>query len=221
MFTRNPRPRRQAGTALVDVLFAIGLTGLLMVVIVGVMQFSGRSFQCLANYIELDDRNRLAIDNLTRDLRECSRIKFCTTNLLALEGSDGLTIYYEHSPKSQTLTRWKAPNGVAPGKSKDAGLQLAADALAPNPDAVGGKGTGPQVERVGKPQTLLTGCETLSFRLYKRNTITNTYEQFPASLPVEAKVVDIAWKCSRSIFGVSANSEAVQTAKIVIRKQGT
>jgi hypothetical protein len=34
-------------------------------------------------------------------------------------------------------------------------------------------------------------------------------------------VVDVTWKCSRTILGVQANTEAVQTAKIVIRKQGT
>lgn len=235
MYTR-PSPalarRRLAGTTLVDVLFAIGLTGLLMVVIVGVMQFSGRSFLCLANYIELDDRNRLAIDNLTRDLRECSRVKYCSTNLLALEGTDGLTVYYEHSPQKKTLTRWKAPNSVAPGKSKSTGLQLGngnpaavagAAGLEAGPDdaVAGGKSSEAAAAQSGKLETLLTGCETLSFRLYKRNTITNTYEQFPASLPTEAKVVDIAWKCTRSILGINANSEAVQTAKIVIRKQGT
>jgi hypothetical protein len=192
------------------------------------MQFSGRSFLCLANYIELDDRNRLAIDNLTRDLRECSRIRYCNTNLLALEGTDGLTIYYEHSPAKKTLQRWKALKSVSPGKSQDTGLQLGVGGAAPAAGleagadgGAGGKGTAATAGQIGKPETLLTGCETLSFRLYKRNTITNTYEQFPASLPSEAKVVDIAWKCTRSILGVSANSEAVQTAKIVIRKQGT
>lgn len=225
---RTRARRRQAGTTLVDVLMAIGLTGLFMLVLVGIVQFSGRSFLCLANYVELDDRNRLAIDNLTRDLRECSRVKYCSTNMLALEGGDGLTIYYEHSPQQQTLTRWRSSTTVAPPKAGAGGIQLALN----NPPAAGGldagndgtgQGSGLNLSawKNGKPETLLTGCERLSFRLYKRNTITNTYEQFPASLPIEAKVVDIAWKCSRSILGINANSEAVQTAKIVIRKQGT
>jgi hypothetical protein len=34
-------------------------------------------------------------------------------------------------------------------------------------------------------------------------------------------VVNISWICSRSIFGNSINTEAVQTARIVIRRQGT
>ena len=180
MFTKS-RQRSASGAALVEAVMAIGLTGIIMVVLVSITLFSGRSFVCLANYVELDDKNRLAIDHLTRDLRECNRVTYCITNFLALEASDGFFVYYIHSPTTKSLLRWKA----------------------------------------GQAQTLLTGCDNLQFRFCKRNTITNTYEQFPASLPTEAKVVDVAWKCSRTILGVTANTEAVQTAKIVIRKQGS
>ena len=175
------RQRSTSGVALVEAVMAIGLTGIIMVVLVSITLFSGRSFVCLANYVELDDKNRLAIDNLTRDLRECNKVTSCISNFLALEGSDGFPIYYIHSASTKTLMRIKA----------------------------------------SQPTTMLTGCESLTFRFCKRNTITNTYEQFPASTPAEAKVVDVAWKCSRSILGVTANTEAVQTAKIVIRKQGS
>jgi len=180
-FTKGARRRHASGFALVDAVTSIGLTGIIMVVLVSVTLFSGRSFVCLANYVELDDKNRLAIDNLTRDLRECNKVTYCVTNLLALEASDGFAVYYIHSGSEKTLIRWKA----------------------------------------GQQKVLLTGCENLNFRFCKRNTITNTYEQFPAATPQEAKVVDVAWKCSRSILGVTANTEAVQTAKIVIRKQGS
>ena len=177
----NPRHRVASGFALVEAIMAIGLTGIIMVVLVGVTLFSGRSFVCLANYVELDDKNRLAIDHLTRDLRECNKVMFCLSNYLALEASDGFPITYFHNPSTKKLTRFKA----------------------------------------GQPMDLLTGCENLTFHFCKRNTITNTYEQFPASTAAEAKVVDVAWKCSRQILGVTANTEAVQTAKIVIRKQGS
>lgn len=177
----NPRPRAVSGMALVEAVMAIGLTGIIMVVLVSITMFSGRTFVCMANYVELDDKNRVAIDTMTRDLRECNRVLYCITNFLALEASDGFSIYYIHSPSTKELLRWKA----------------------------------------GQQKKLLTGCDYLSFNFSKRNTIANAYEQFPAATPEEAKVVDVSWKCSRSILGVAANSEAVQTAKIVIRKQGT
>lgn len=167
--------------ALVEALMSIGLTGLIMLVLVSVSVFSGRSFVALANYVELDDKNRIAIDTITRDLRSCNRVFYCSTNFLALEDSDGWFVYYIHSPTTMALTRYKA----------------------------------------SQVNTLLTGCEALTFNLGKRNTQPGTLDQYPAATTAEAKVVDVSWKCYRTILGVKANTEAVQTAKIVIRKQGT
>ena len=168
--------------AFVEALMAIGITGVIMMALVGISVFSGRSFVAMANYVELDDGNRIAIDTLTRDLRSCNRVFFCTENFLALEDNDGLYLYYVHSPYAKTLWRWKQPGDVT---------------------------------------TLLTHCEDLKFNLGKRNTQPGTLDQYPAADATEAKVVDVSWKCYREILGVKANTEAVQTAKIVIRRQGS
>ena len=175
------RQRGASGMALVEAMMAIGLTGLIMTALVGISVFSGRSFVAMANYVELDDGNRIAIDTLTRDLRSCNRVFFCTTNFLALEDYDGFYLYYVHSPWTKELWRYKA----------------------------------------GEVKTLLSGCEDLEFHLGKRNTQPGTLDQYPAATANEAKVVDVSWKCHRTILGLKANTEAVQTAKIVIRRQGT
>jgi hypothetical protein len=166
---------------LVEALMSIGITGLIMIVLVSITVFSGRSFVALANYVELDDKNRIAIDTITRDLRACNRVFYHAENFLALEDSDGFFVYYIFSPTTKALTRYKA----------------------------------------AQVSTLLTGCDSLVFNLGKRNTAPGTLDQYPAASVSEAKVVDVTWKCSRTILGVKANTEAVQTAKIVIRKQGT
>src|SRR5262245_1139514 len=176
----STRRRRASGMMLVEALMSIGLTGLIMIVLVSISVFSGRSFVAMANYVELDDNNRIAIDTMTRDLRECNRVLTSSTTSLQLEDSDGFTITYTYSPSLKTLTRTK----------------------------------------VGNTTTLLTGCQTLAFTLGQRNTISGTFDQFPAATVSEAKVVDVSWRCVRTILGVTANTEAVQTAKIVIRKQG-
>ena len=168
--------------ALVEALMAIGVTGLIMLALVGISAFSGRSFVAMANYVELDDGNRIAIDTITRDLRSCNRVIYCSENFLALDGEDGWFIAYVHSPWTKELTRW------------------------------GG----------GQPSTtLLTGCEDLRFTLGKRNTQPGTLDQYPTATATEAKVVDVSWRCHREILGLKANTEAVQTAKIVIRRQGS
>jgi hypothetical protein len=69
---------------------------------------------------------------------------------------------------------------------------------------------------------LLTNCSYYHFDLYQRNpTLTNggelvTYN--PSNSPSTVKAIDFTWICSRSVLGITHNSEDVQSARIVIRK---
>jgi|ERR1043166_2011200 hypothetical protein len=72
----------------------------------------------------------------------------------------------------------------------------------------------------GVRQTLLTGCDDLSFAMFQRNPIAGTFNQFSNTLDATTcKLVQVSWICSRSIMQGKVNTESVQTAKIVIRKQ--
>ena len=71
----------------------------------------------------------------------------------------------------------------------------------------------------GIRKVLLTGCDQLVFTTYQRNPINGTYEQYPTATAATCKLINISWVCSRSILGGRLNTESVQTAKIVIRKQ--
>ena len=182
--TEARRRQSTSGALLLEAIMAIGITALLMLALVAVSVFSTRSFTALFNYVALDDANRLAVDQLTRDVRECNNVSACSTNVLTVVDSDGFNLSYNYSPTAKTLTRVK--NGVS--------------------------------------KVLLTECDTMTFTLGKRNPVSGTYDIYPvpsASEITEAKVVNVAWTCSRSILGVKQNTESVQTARIVIRKQGT
>ncbi len=180
--------------ALTEVLMAVGLAGLFFLIICGFSMFCSRSFAALYNYVDLDDVNRVAIDQLTRDVRQANRVSYYGTNgmALTLEATDnnGLTnsISYVYSPNTRTLTR---SLGLATGLSDTT--------------------------------TLLKECDRLEFRLGQRNTDVGGYYVFPpqtADINV-AKVINVSWVCSRSLFGRKENTESVQTARIVIRKQGS
>jgi len=176
------RARRSAGGFILsEMLVTFGITGLLMVAVASLALFSGRSFVALANYVDLDDHNRLAIDQLTRDLRQANRVINATTNSLTMQDSDGIDIVYSYDPAERTFKRVKA----------------------------------------GVTSVLLHECERLSFSLGQRNAVEGSYDVYPAATAATAKVVNVAWLCSRSILGVKENTESVQTARIVIRKQGT
>jgi hypothetical protein len=180
--TNQPALRRHcAGVVLAEALVAVGITGLIILVICAFSVFSGRCFAALFNYVDLDDANRMAIDQLTRDVRQANRVTACTTNSLTLEDSDGLSLTYSYDPATHKVSRTK--NGVS--------------------------------------KVLLQSCETLSFSIGQRNAVGGSYDVYPAATPETCKVVNVSWICSRSILGVKENTESVQTARIVIRKQGT
>lgn len=165
-----------------EMMFAFLISGLVAFALVSIAIFSSRSFAAYANYVELNEANRLAMDMITRDLRECMRVTGATTSSLTLEDTDGTLIHYAHNATAKTVTRRK---GTA------------------------------------DPKVILSGCESLRFRLLQRNPINGTYDVYPSATPATAKVVDVAWNCYREILGVKANTENVQTARIVIRRQGT
>ena len=71
----------------------------------------------------------------------------------------------------------------------------------------------------GETTMLLTNVDYLSFQIYQRNTVASTYDQFPAGSVAQCKLISVSWICSRTILGSKVNTESVQTAKIVIRKQ--
>jgi prepilin-type N-terminal cleavage/methylation domain-containing protein len=69
------------------------------------------------------------------------------------------------------------------------------------------------------PKPLLTGCDFLSFSIFQRNVAGGSYDQYPAASPDTCKLVQMSWVCSRPLIGSLVNTESVQSAKVVIRKQ--
>ncbi len=76
------------------------------------------------------------------------------------------------------------------------------------------------VRRQGRNrETLLQECDALTFTVYGRNNVSNSWDQFVVTNAAGAKLIKLNWTCSRTILGQAVNTESVQTAKIVMRKQ--
>ena len=76
--------------------------------------------------------------------------------------------------------------------------------------------------KTGQPaKTCLTGCDRWDFGLYnKAPNLSSTNISFnTATNLADAKVVNMSWKCSRTILGNKINTESVQTAQIVLRNK--
>ena len=77
-------------------------------------------------------------------------------------------------------------------------------------------------EKTGQPaRNLLSDCDAWDFALYTRQPyfINNSIKFNPATNLSDGKLIDMSWKCSRSLIGQKVNSESVQTAQIVLRNK--
>ncbi len=164
-----------------EVLVATGLASIVFVGIAALTFYSGRSFAAMANYVDLDHRSRIALDTMTKQIRQANRLISHTAAALVFEDHDGGTLSFVYDPEAKTLRRVK--NGVSDS------------------------------------DPLLEGCDSIQFSIYQRNPIGGTYNQHPTATVENCKLVQLNWICSRKILGTTKNTESVQSAKIVIRKQ--
>lgn len=68
-------------------------------------------------------------------------------------------------------------------------------------------------------QIMLTNCDYVYFNTYQRNMSNQVFGAFSNATPNTCKLVDLNWRCSRTIFKKAVNTESVQTAKIVLRNE--
>jgi len=194
--------RRRAGRAftLLELLVWMGIGSFVLLALLLTSAFAGRSFFALANYAELETKSRTALDQLSRDIRQMEYL----TNF-------GTTAISSPHTASSTVT-----NSIA---------------LAPSPGAVSNTWIRYTFNPFTKTLTrssnnthrvLLEGCDYLNFGLFQRNQISGQFVPIPTTTPAEVKLIEVQWVCSRTMLaevGVRTNSESVQSAKFVIRRQ--
>src|SRR5438874_1918971 len=75
---------RRGGFTLIETLVTIGVTSICLLALASFFLFSTHSFATLFNYVDLDDLNRIAMDQLTSDVRQAICVKSYSTNSLTL-----------------------------------------------------------------------------------------------------------------------------------------
>ncbi len=69
----------------------------------------------------------------------------------------------------------------------------------------------------GVTNAYLTNCDSLYFSIYQRTPISNSFEPYSTTTYTNAKVIELDWHCFGNLNAASANTESIQSAKIVIR----
>jgi hypothetical protein len=157
----------------------MAISMILMAAVASLSLYTGRSFAMLANYVDLDNTSRTALDILTRDIRQVRYVDPSTSSHMVFTDYDLQPLEFIYNQDRKTLTRIKG----------------------------------------GEVKVLLYECDELSFNMYQRNPIAGTFDLVGTSNNEQCLAVDVSWICSRKILGQRVNTESVQTARIVIRKQ--
>jgi hypothetical protein len=105
MFINKAARQSRAGVTLVEFLIAAGLSALVASALLILTVSTGRSLAEMFNYVDLDHHNRLALDNLTREVRQVRYITGMTSNTVSFVDKNGSPVSYAYSPSDRTLTR--------------------------------------------------------------------------------------------------------------------
>ena len=173
-----------------EVLVAVAICSVLLLVLLSLWLFGSRSFVAIANYQDLDAKSRHALDIMSLEMRQATQV-----------------VGFQSSGSSRWLE--------LTNKIENLGLKYAWDA---GTRTLTGQKSG------HAPEVYLTECDNWRFELYQRTPRQNTTNLFfPATNffgvydPAIVKLIDMSWKCSRTILGQKVNTESVQTAQIVLR----
>lgn len=95
--------RRQAGMTLPEMMFTLMVGSILGAAVLSFSLYAGKSFAGLTNYVDLEQKSQIALDNMTREVRQVNRVlSFGTTtlrgqvitNTITFEDSDGENLAY-------------------------------------------------------------------------------------------------------------------------------
>jgi type II secretory pathway component PulJ len=94
----------RAGLTLIELIVGVALGTLVLTAVASIYLFSLTSYASMANYADLNAKNRMASDTISRDIRSASSVAGMTASqlVLRLPKSD---VTYTYDPDEATLTR--------------------------------------------------------------------------------------------------------------------
>jgi hypothetical protein len=96
-----------AGFTLVELMVTLA-TGLVVITALAlVFFFSNRSFASLTNYLDLDQKTQVALDKMSREIRQVNQLASYSSNKLVFIDYDSAKLQYTYDSDAQTLTRKK------------------------------------------------------------------------------------------------------------------
>lgn len=101
---RAPTQQRH-GWTLVELMVVMALCTIVLAALVPTITFVSESFIATGNYSDLDRTSRIALDTLSRDIRNAAAVSSYATNSITLSNQDGTQITYAWNPSTGNFAR--------------------------------------------------------------------------------------------------------------------
>lgn len=92
---------------LAEMMVAVGVGSLVLTSVMAIFLCSNVSFLAMGNYVSLDQSSRLAVEQMTRDIRNCQNLVSFSSNQLVFVYSGTINLTYNYDSTAGTLTSWK------------------------------------------------------------------------------------------------------------------
>src|SRR6266567_3337807 len=99
------KARREAAFTLIEAIIAAGTGLVLASAILTLAWFSSRSFVSMTNYTDMNQLSRLALDKMSKDIRQMRQLTSFSSNSVALQDSSGNAIGFVYDPNLRTLVK--------------------------------------------------------------------------------------------------------------------
>jgi type II secretory pathway pseudopilin PulG len=103
--TGTDRAARRSGFTLVELMVAAALGLLACLALMLLSVYSSRSFVAIANYVNMDERSQLALDKMSKEIRQVQRLTFFSPTSVTFQDADGQPLQFAYDPGARTLVR--------------------------------------------------------------------------------------------------------------------
>lgn len=99
------RPPKIRGFTLVEMLVTMAIGLMVGAAIVLLYFYTSRSFMTLDNYVDMCESSRLALDKMSKDIRQSKQITAFGTNSISLLDVNGNALQFTYNPSAKTLIK--------------------------------------------------------------------------------------------------------------------
>jgi len=93
---------------LLELLFAMGVTSVVLAGVCSLYFYSYRSFAAQLNYVEMDQDSHRTLDKMSQQIRQVKAMTGFTTNQLVFTDFDDQPLAFVYNPTNRTLIRRKS-----------------------------------------------------------------------------------------------------------------